>query len=86
MDIKELREKVNSIIFLLDSPRKELQEFAKELIEIANLETPTQAKIKGKAKALELCFCEKMAEDFGKACRFLAILKRDYEEEFLKIK
>ena len=50
---------------------------------IAKNNSLKQAFKKAEARALEIGFHGEMAEDFGKACRFLAMIKRDYSEEEL---
>jgi len=82
-ELLDLQNKSMVIKSILKSPEEKIRDFGFELVEIAKNNSLKQAFKKAEARALEIGFYGEMAESFGKACRFLAMIQRDYGEEKL---
>ncbi len=78
-EIEDLKRRTTAILQLSG------KELRKQFVQIAGKETPTQSY----EKAFDLgCehFDARIAREFAKACRFLAVIRRDYgEKEFEKV-
>jgi len=73
-ELQDLERRASAILQLFDDDLRE------QFVQIAGQESPTQSYEKAFDLATEH-FDARTARSFAKACRFLAIIRRDYGEE-----
>lgn len=74
MGLQELERRASSILELSD------EKLRKEFVEIARAESPTQSYERAFDLATEH-FDARMAREFAKSCRYLAMIRRDHGQE-----
>ena len=80
----ELKMKAVAVLCLLRSPKQEFAELGKSLLNIARTVSPAKAKNQAYKVSTDIGLCWEIADGFAKACRYLAILRKHYPEDFTK--
>ncbi len=80
----ELKMRATAILCLLDSPKGDFSELGRSLVGIAETVSPAKAKNQAHKASIDIGLCWDIADGFAKACRYLAILRKYYPEDFSK--